>query len=121
MQKANEFAIPTLLATAWVNLALGGDKTQEACLTFEDIGKKYGACFAALHGIGVCKLAMGKYAESEEALLKALEKVRLPNTMILKHVLRIRTISLRISPLSQSDGLFKVLTKSVSCNRTQNL
>lgn len=75
LQKANEFAIPTLLATAWVNLALGGDKIQEASLTFEDIGKKYGACFAALHGVGVCKLAMQKYAESEEALLKALEKV----------------------------------------------
>lgn len=74
MQKVQEFAIPTLLATAWVNLALGGDKIKEACLTFEDIGKKYGACFAALHGVGVCKLAMQKYTESEESLLRALEK-----------------------------------------------
>lgn len=76
MQRSNEFAIPTLLAAAWVNLALGGDKIQEAQLTFEDIGKKYGSCFATLHGVGVCRLAMGKYAESEEALRAALEKVR---------------------------------------------
>lgn len=75
MQKTNEFAIPTLLATAWVNLALGGNKIQEACLTFEDIAKKYGHSFATLHGVGVCKLAMLKYAESEDALLRALEKV----------------------------------------------
>ena len=75
MQKANEFAIPTLLATAWVDLALGGDKIQEAALTYEDIAKKYGQCFTTLHGVGVCKLAMGKYAEAEASLLLALEKV----------------------------------------------
>lgn len=75
MQKSSEFALPTLLASAWVNLALGGTKIQEACLTFEDISKKYGPSFTTLHGIGVCKLAMLKYADSEDALLRALEKV----------------------------------------------
>jgi hypothetical protein len=80
MQKTNEFAIPTLLATAWVNLALGGDKIQEAVLTYEDIAKKYGQCFTCLHGIGVCKLAQGKYIEAESSLLQALEKVRFQNS-----------------------------------------
>lgn len=75
MQKSNEFAVPTLLASAWVNLALGGNKIQEACLIFEDIAKKYGPTFSTLHGIGVCKLAMLKYADAEDALLRALEKV----------------------------------------------
>lgn len=85
MQKVNEFAIPTMLATAWVNLFLGGEKCRESLLIFQELGKKYGNSPKILNGIAVCNIHMLNYQEGEDALLESLEKV-CSLTFPLKHV-----------------------------------
>lgn len=75
MLKVNEFSIPTLLSSAWVNLYLGGEKCREALLTFQELGKKYGSSPRILNGIAVCNIHMMNYQEAEDALLESLEKV----------------------------------------------
>lgn len=93
MQKINEFAIPTMLASAWVNLVLGKDKIKEALNIYNDLIKKYGSSFILLQGVGLCHLAMLQFNDSEKSLLEALEKVLQSKSKELKfYIFRIQKV-----------------------------
>merc|ERR1719450_821937 len=74
MQEKDEDATVTQLAQAWTNMALGGDKIQEAYYIYQEMIDKVGATSMLLNGQAVTFLAQGKYSEAESALNEAMEK-----------------------------------------------
>jgi len=74
MNKIDVDSTLTQLATAWVDINLGGDKIQEAALIFKELSDKYGATVSLLNGQAVCNIHMKKFEEAEQLLLEALEK-----------------------------------------------
>ncbi|KAK9068859.1 hypothetical protein SSX86_012975 [Deinandra increscens subsp. villosa] len=74
MQQIDEDHTLTQLATAWLNLAVGGSKIQEAYLIFQDFSEKYQMTSLILNGKAVCCMHMGNYDEAESFLLEALNK-----------------------------------------------
>ncbi|KAG6755584.1 hypothetical protein POTOM_041417 [Populus tomentosa] len=76
MQQIDEDHTLTQLATAWLNLAVGGSKIQEAYLIFQDFSEKYPMTGLILNGKAVCCMHMGNFDEAETLLLEALNKAR---------------------------------------------
>jgi len=74
MQEKDEDATITQLSQAWTNMALGGDKIQEAYYIYQEMIDKLGATSMLLNGQAVTFLAQGKYSEAESALNEAMEK-----------------------------------------------
>ena len=74
MQEKDEDATITQLAQAWTNMALGGDKIQEAYYIYQEMIDKLGSTATLLNGQAVTFLAQGKYSEAEAALNEAMEK-----------------------------------------------
>ncbi|XP_038687041.1 coatomer subunit epsilon-1-like isoform X1 [Tripterygium wilfordii] len=74
MQQIDEDHTLTLLADAWVNLAVGGSKIQEAYLIFKDFSEKNIMTGLILNGKAVCCMHMGNFDEAETLLLEALNK-----------------------------------------------
>ncbi|MCD9646536.1 Coatomer subunit epsilon [Datura stramonium] len=74
MQQADEDHTLTQLANAWLNLAVGGSKIQEAYLIFQDFSEKYQMTSLILNGKAVCFMHMGNFDEAETLLLEALNK-----------------------------------------------
>ncbi|KAM7530355.1 hypothetical protein LguiB_033765 [Lonicera macranthoides] len=74
MQKIDEDHTLTQLANAWLNLAVGGSKIQEAYLIFQDFSEKYQMTSLFLNGKAVCCMHMGNFDEAESLLLAALNK-----------------------------------------------
>ncbi|KAH8494796.1 hypothetical protein Peur_060546 [Populus x canadensis] len=74
MQQIDEDHTLTQLATAWLNLAVGGSKIQEAYLIFQDFSEKYPMTGLILNGKAVCCMHMGNFDEAETLLLEALNK-----------------------------------------------
>ncbi|XP_038988755.1 coatomer subunit epsilon-1-like [Phoenix dactylifera] len=64
----------TQLANAWVNLAVGGSKMQEAYLIFQDFSEKNQMTPLILNGKAVCCMHMGHFDEAESLLLESLNK-----------------------------------------------
>ncbi|CAL1402679.1 unnamed protein product [Linum trigynum] len=74
MQQIDEDHSLTQLANAWLNLAVGGSKIQEALLIFQDFSEKYPMTGLILNGKAVCCMHMGNFEEAETLLLEALNK-----------------------------------------------
>jgi len=74
MQEIDDDAVITQLASAWLNLQLGGDKLQEAYYTFQELADKNTSTAMLLNGQATCFISQGKYEEAESALQEALEK-----------------------------------------------
>jgi len=74
MQEKDEDATVTQLAQAWTNMAVGGDKIQEAYYIYQEMIDKLGSTALLLNGQAVTFLAQGKYTEAEAALAEAIEK-----------------------------------------------
>ncbi|KAI3997036.1 hypothetical protein MKX01_021312 [Papaver californicum] len=74
MQQIDEDHTLTQLANAWLNLAVGGSKIQEAYLIFQDFSEKYPMTGLILNGKAVCCMHMGHFDEAESLLLEALNK-----------------------------------------------
>lgn len=74
MMNIDDDATCTQLAQAWVNIALGGSKIQEAFYIFQELGDKYAWTVRLYNGSAVCNMQMGQYEEAERELLEALNK-----------------------------------------------
>ncbi|XP_031481190.1 coatomer subunit epsilon-1-like [Nymphaea colorata] len=74
MQQIDEDHTLTQLASAWLNLAVGGSKIQEAYLIYQDFAEKYQVTSLILNGKAVCCMHMGRFIEAEQLLLEALNK-----------------------------------------------
>ncbi|RAL42813.1 unnamed protein product [Cuscuta campestris] len=74
MQQVDEDHTLTQLANAWLSLAVGGSKIQEAYLIYQDFSEKYPMTSLVLNGKAVCCMHMGNFDEAETLLLEALNK-----------------------------------------------
>eukprot|EP00727_Mastigamoeba_balamuthi_P013392 m51a1_g8676 putative coatomer epsilon subunit isoform 1 (294) ;mRNA; f:151840-153318 len=74
MQQIDDDSPLTQLAAAWSLLNAGGDKVQEAQLTFQELSDKYGSTPLLLSGLAACAMRGMRWADGERLLLEAQEK-----------------------------------------------
>jgi len=74
MQSADEDAIITQLALAWVNMAQGKEKLQEAFYIFQELIDKYGSTPLLLNCQASCLIMQQKYEQAEQLMHEAMEK-----------------------------------------------
>jgi len=73
MQQSDEDSTLTQLATAWVNLATGGAKYQEAAYIYQELMDKFETTSFILNGIAVAQMNLRKFSDAESNLQEALE------------------------------------------------
>eukprot|EP01120_Amphizonella_sp_Union-15-10_P013134 TRINITY_DN6067_c0_g1_i1.p1 TRINITY_DN6067_c0_g1~~TRINITY_DN6067_c0_g1_i1.p1 ORF type:complete len:290 (-),score=49.32 TRINITY_DN6067_c0_g1_i1:99-968(-) len=74
MQSLGDDAIQTQLAAAWIAIAQGGEKFQEALDIYQELIDKYGQSVPLLNGVAIASINLNKLPDAERALLDALEK-----------------------------------------------
>jgi len=74
LPKMDEDATVTELAKAWTNIALGGDKAQEAYYIFQELMDKTQSSPNLLNGAAAAHIGQGKWEEADGAVKEAAEK-----------------------------------------------
>jgi coatomer protein complex subunit epsilon len=76
MKAVDEDSTLTALATAWVYLAMGGAKVQEAAYLYDELIDKHTGTCMLLNGLAVAKMSGGHWEEAETLLQEALTKAQ---------------------------------------------
>jgi len=93
MQQQDDDATLTKLSNAWVSMAEGADKCQDALYEFQELGEKYNMSMMLTNGMALANLHMGKYEDAERLLQESLSKSAsdvdtLANMIVCMHHLR---------------------------------
>ena len=116
MQRVDEDATLTQLASAWTKLATGTD-VQDAVYIFQDLLERHGATDTILNGLALCALARGKSDEAERSLQEALSKNPNCSSTLINAVV---TARYRNKPTELISRYFEQLTRVAPSNAWLN-
>jgi len=74
LKNQEDDATLTQLTEAWVNIAIGGEKYQEAFYIFQELAEKHSVTVKLLNGQAICHIHSGRYEDAEDLLMEALER-----------------------------------------------
>jgi len=74
LKNQEDDATLTQLTEAWVNIAIGGEKYQEAFYIFQELAEKHSVTVKLLNGQAICHIHNGKYEDADDLLMEALER-----------------------------------------------
>lgn len=75
MQEIDDDATVTQLAQSWINIAMGGEKYNDAYYIYQELIDKFRTkTVLLLNGQVTCLVGMGKITEAQELLQEAIEK-----------------------------------------------